>query len=639
MASLQTTKLDYAGVRTIPLLGEFIEGHGDSMVYFSATLREMVPGGLGVSRIIVVTDAAIYKIPQTASETGIFFNSRVPLSNLTQILVIDNAASPCVQFNGIKATTGEQTLFTLEISDAEKKKECMLTLCHLAPDLPILKKSRVDGRFYDVPFVEGLAPQPPPRSPPLTRADEARRFAQRDALRDANELMSGSVDPEKTVQYLLDPSFADDDTSVPEHICAPQDDGDTWAAANPAWDGGPATASVGAGGQHAAGGGGSVGVPQLHAPPPGYAEAPVVDYAFERQKTMLRHQLFDHDLTNLQLRASLSLLEDADGDGDACGAAPATQQAMLGRPSESGTPSVRSFATRRSQSEGPDDPEAQRRRFLMMQEEERQRAEQERERREVVAMLQELDSHMERTVVREAQKQAEVQHRIRARQVRSDRNLNQLRADYNNTRERQRELERQTKAQHKREREAFLRKMESAREALAVESGGTGGGGASAVAVVAPGTTTEKNLSKKTPVERRQEDTEDRRVKDRILLGVPLHEFYMKWRETGGLQQGEGWTPADSEAIVKKLTTTVERMQKVGERSDFVTRVKAIRGNIQRELNMVRGKESFPFRPDGPVCLEESLCSHTHKHTHRAASTRRFAHLSSAPAAGRATAS
>eukprot|EP00754_Rhynchopus_humris_P005507 Rhum_TRINITY_DN12743_c0_g2::Rhum_TRINITY_DN12743_c0_g2_i1::g.53783::m.53783 len=102
MASLQTTKLDYAGVRTIPLLGEFIEGHGDSMVYFSATLREMVPGGLGVSRIVVVTDAAIYKIPQTASETGIFFNSRIPLSNLTQILVIDNAASPCVQFNGIK---------------------------------------------------------------------------------------------------------------------------------------------------------------------------------------------------------------------------------------------------------------------------------------------------------------------------------------------------------------------------------------------------------------------------------------------------------------------------------------------------------------------------------------------------------
>ena len=580
MASLQTTHLDHVNVRSVPLLGEFIEGHGDAVVYFSAILREIVPGGITVNRIVIVTDAAVYKIPQTASETGIFFNSRVPLANITQVLVVETESS-CVQFNGMKAATGEQTLFSLEMSDPVQQRDCMLTLCHLLPDLPILKKKKVDGRYFDAPYVEGLSPERSP-SPPRTKGEEVRQRELQGYLQREGE---------KAVKYLLDGSALDtNSTSLPEHIRMPEQE----------------VGEVG---------GGGAAVDQTP-PNPQYSSSftgpPVppyvpVDYVFERRKQQLREHLFDHDLTNLQLRASLSLMED-EGE-DAAKGAPATQQvcqaikqtnvtplsfgnlrvfpanfrnttydtkkpqAMIGKRSEDGTPSLKSYMSKRSE----DDPEAQRRRHLLLQEEERKRQEKEKERLEVRSMLDNLESTMETTIMRESLRQQASHKRILARQNRNDYKLTNLREEYDRTRQRQREIERFTKERHHREREAFLRQMSNARQKMEQNSGQP--------------TTPKKSVSVKTPTPTNLADLEETRLrKDRIIFGTALHKDFVRWIKTGGLNGTGEWTVPDSEALVKGFVQLAARMKRNGERTDLITRVNTARGAVSREMDMLKSR-------------------------------------------------
>eukprot|EP01064_Diplonema_japonicum_P008760 TRINITY_DN16159_c0_g1_i2.p1 TRINITY_DN16159_c0_g1~~TRINITY_DN16159_c0_g1_i2.p1 ORF type:complete len:638 (+),score=156.76 TRINITY_DN16159_c0_g1_i2:40-1953(+) len=535
---LESTHLDYVGVHSVPLLEEFIEGHGDTTVYFSSNLRELVPGGLAVNRLVLLTDSAVYKVPQTASDTGIFFNSRTSLANLTQVLVIEDM-TPCVQVNGVRSSTGEQTLFTLQFSDEKKRREALLTLCHLLPDLPILRKKKIDGKFYDVPFVEALDQDyaRSPRSPPLTLNDEARR---QEAIRDGPPPPPLDGKNPRYIEFLLDGPH---DEALPNHIVAPARQQAQQQVPQLAFS--PNTRNM------------------ENTPHVQFTDVPI-DYNFEKQKTLLREQLFDHDLTNLNLRASLSLLSEEEQVSD-FKEGYQTQAGMLGRRSDDETISISasrscfSKSTRRSE----EDPEAQRRRYLQLQEEERQRQEKERMRREVEEMLYDLDSKMERAVAIETVRQQRTHERIQARQRKSDARLASARDEYRRTRERQLEIENATREKHKKEREELYKALQAR------------GHNTSTVPVATP----------VKPVERESEST---KLQDRILLGPHAHDEYCRWRQTGGLQEGQGaWSEADSKALLKMLSRTLSKMKKTGERGDYIRRVKTIDGNIKRELQMV----------------------------------------------------
>eukprot|EP01062_Namystynia_karyoxenos_P082406 TRINITY_DN9278_c0_g1_i1.p1 TRINITY_DN9278_c0_g1~~TRINITY_DN9278_c0_g1_i1.p1 ORF type:complete len:780 (+),score=262.49 TRINITY_DN9278_c0_g1_i1:106-2445(+) len=156
-APLRSTRLDALRLIDTPLLAAYLAGNGDRQVWFSLMVPEVLPsGGREAERLFAVTDAAVYKIPQTASDTGIFFSSRFPLVSLTQILVTEgtDGLQPKVQFNGLKVASGEQALFTLRFHSERKRKECLMVLCHLLPDLPVLRKRVLHGHLYDMPYVD-----------------------------------------------------------------------------------------------------------------------------------------------------------------------------------------------------------------------------------------------------------------------------------------------------------------------------------------------------------------------------------------------------------------------------------------------------------------------------------------------------
>eukprot|EP01060_Flectonema_neradi_P003321 TRINITY_DN12132_c0_g1_i2.p1 TRINITY_DN12132_c0_g1~~TRINITY_DN12132_c0_g1_i2.p1 ORF type:complete len:683 (+),score=112.18 TRINITY_DN12132_c0_g1_i2:109-2049(+) len=539
--ALQCAELDHVGVTSVPLLSEFIAGHGDSMVYFSFILNEVVPGGLIVSRTLVISDGAVYKIPQTASDTGIFFNSRYPLVNFTQILVVDDDS--VAQFNGFKITTGEQTLFTLQFPDEKVKRECLLTLCHLLPDLPIIRKKKIEGRYYDLPYVEGYVggvdlpvSSGSPNAPPLTKGEEKERL----------EFLEAVQNPEY-IEHLLDgPLHEEDDPShrqlspkAKKHSVQLQPFDFTQNRSTEAYSG-----------DH-------------------YVPDTPFDPTYERQKNMLRAQLFDHDITNLHLRANLSLLEDIEEEYGEKEEHMMTQNALFGKDSDAASayahsagPSLKSGFSRRSE----DDAEAQRRRYLLLQEEERLRQAKEKEKKEIEQMLSDLDSRMEVAVAQEEHKQRETQRRIKARQTKSDSRLTALRSEYRQTVQQQKRIEAETREKHAEQRENLFKEL--AKDA-AVQPIVSGDG--------------PQPLSTPHPVATNKNQ-------DRILLGNKVHDLYLMWRAAGGISESEGvWTPTESRDLIQKIEHVLRKMTQTGSSAAHVTRVRHILGNVQRELDMIQG--------------------------------------------------
>ena len=552
--TLHCAELDHVGIQSVPLLSEFIEGHGDTTVYFSLMLNEIVPGGLIVSRTLVVSDGAVYKIPQTASDTGIFFNSRYPLVNFTQILVVDSDS--VVQFNGFKIATGEQTLFTLQFPDEKVKRECLLTLCHLLPDLPIIRKKKIEGRYYDLPYVDGYTGgldlpmnSGSPNGPPITKGEEKERL----------EFLDSINNPDY-VEYLLDgPLYEGDNDPQPtspligkkQSFQIQPFDFTQKGTTEPS---------------------GNYSLPNTF-----------YDPTYEKQKNMLRAQLFDHDITNLHLRANLSLLEDEEEEFGKKEEQILSQNALFGKDSEAASayaqsigPSLKSAFSKRSE----DDVEAQRRRYLLLQEEERLRQAKEKEKKEIEQMLSDLDSRMEVAVAQEELKQRETHRRIKARQSKSDTRLTTLRSEYRHTVQQQKRIEAETREKHVEQRENLFRELMQDAAVQPIVSGD----GPQPLSTPHP-VTTSKN-------------------QDRILLGSKTHDLYLMWRAAGGIAESVGdWTPMESRDLVDKIESVLRKMIQIGASAAHVARVRQIHGNVQRELNMVMGSRDQKRTRVKSVCL------------------------------------
>ncbi|KAJ9464321.1 hypothetical protein DIPPA_02487 [Diplonema papillatum] len=559
---MRSTNLDYLDLRSIPLLSEFIEGHGDTTVYFSSVLRELVPGGLAVNRLVFVTELAFYKIPQTASDTGIFFNSRYPLENLTQVLVIDHDTTQGVQFNGVKPGTGERTLFTLQFTDEKRKAECMLTLAQLFPGLPILRKTGAGGKVHTMPFVDGLraARDPSPArhaEPPWVPPGAASTARQREGVRYLFDAASGPPPPP---QPAVDPQGMA--AAAPRQHAA-------------------ARGPLGAGDAgHRAAFGGGFGRKDA---PPARGRVPLgsdeVDYAFEMHKAYLRERLYDHDFTNAALRAALSLRADDGDDFAGAGGGAGTQagEHFASKKSEAATD-----ASATSTYTGTD-PESLQRRFLMEQEQERVNLEREREKREIEQMLAGLESGMERVVHREALRQEGTQRRIAQRQRRTDEKLKRLRDDYKQARVRQYEAEERTRQKHKKEREALYRSLSAARDRET-----------SALARLTHPTKSTAPPRKPFAEERQHDLTEAVRIRDRILVGGKTHDAYVQWRQSGGLVGSDkgaaAWAKSDSEGLARALVSVLKAMTDRGDKTEDVVRVRGMLGNVRRELDMVENR-------------------------------------------------
>ena len=171
---IKSMKLDALKISENTAMREILEGHEESVVHYSLVVTEEASGGMDVNRIFVITDATIYKFPKLALQTGISFEAVFPLINLTQLIVLEGSQQPFrVQFRGLKPATGERQLFTIRFNDETKMKECILLLCHLRPNLPIMKKKTIEGRQFDMSYIDPqlTKTRTPPTSTPQTAID------------------------------------------------------------------------------------------------------------------------------------------------------------------------------------------------------------------------------------------------------------------------------------------------------------------------------------------------------------------------------------------------------------------------------------------------------------------------------------
>ena len=126
---------------SIALVRDFIRSQGDRYVHFSAQCLE-IQGRVVIQRILVLTDRSLLRIPKTTMDTGIFFDCRLPLDGLTQVIVLegeDNSPRLELYTSGPKME-GNQLRCTLSFADGSIRKTLLLSLCIVSPQLPILQK-------------------------------------------------------------------------------------------------------------------------------------------------------------------------------------------------------------------------------------------------------------------------------------------------------------------------------------------------------------------------------------------------------------------------------------------------------------------------------------------------------------------
>jgi hypothetical protein len=143
------------------IVSDFIASHGDRTVHFSGEAYEMLHS-LPVKRYVVVSDVAVYRIAQTTVDTGIFFDCRLELDELTQLIALDVRPEPEKGVTGgaeVQVFTKSATLTsaprherssnvnlaaTLNFgSDTARRKAFLLAVCVVRPTLSILQKRNV----------------------------------------------------------------------------------------------------------------------------------------------------------------------------------------------------------------------------------------------------------------------------------------------------------------------------------------------------------------------------------------------------------------------------------------------------------------------------------------------------------------
>lgn len=133
------------------LLREHIASHGDRTLHFSAEVVEIIDA-TPTTRIVCVTDRALYKFPTSAVQSGLFFDARFPIEKLVQIVAVDNDDQ--LQGHGLQgldaqvyvsSDSGATILaFILNfLSFPARRKLFFLSLSMVKPNIPILLKKRV----------------------------------------------------------------------------------------------------------------------------------------------------------------------------------------------------------------------------------------------------------------------------------------------------------------------------------------------------------------------------------------------------------------------------------------------------------------------------------------------------------------
>lgn len=129
----------------------FLLSQGDRAVHFSCIALEYLNDAMPLKRIFIITDRALYRLPQSSLDTGIYFKCRTPLTAITQVITSDNENdSAMVQVLGkVESSNSSMSdeklqLFTIGFSnDVAIRKAMLLTICMVAPTICILQKRRV----------------------------------------------------------------------------------------------------------------------------------------------------------------------------------------------------------------------------------------------------------------------------------------------------------------------------------------------------------------------------------------------------------------------------------------------------------------------------------------------------------------
>lgn len=131
---------------SLQLLRSFLFTHGDTVVHFSCEAAE---SGLSnvVQRLIVLTNNSVFVIPKSAMETGIFFDCRIALETVAQVIVSDaeTEAAEASLLQRSTITNDAMVIKTLVFPNVSVRKTFLLSLCITRPSLPILQRRTLDS--------------------------------------------------------------------------------------------------------------------------------------------------------------------------------------------------------------------------------------------------------------------------------------------------------------------------------------------------------------------------------------------------------------------------------------------------------------------------------------------------------------
>lgn len=152
--------LNVVGSAEMTMVRDYLAVYGDEAVHFSSQGKEK-SGLAEVMRLFVLTDKALYRIPQTTLQTGVFFDCRIPLETIAQITVSEegsealvevfkflpaNAGSPNSLPNASPVHSAGKTALMMTASfgaDFSIRKALLLAVCVARPSTPIMHKKRI----------------------------------------------------------------------------------------------------------------------------------------------------------------------------------------------------------------------------------------------------------------------------------------------------------------------------------------------------------------------------------------------------------------------------------------------------------------------------------------------------------------
>ncbi len=147
------------------LVRQYIHSQNDRIVHFSAEVNEVL-GNLPIKRYVIVTENALYRIPHSTIDTGIFFDSRSSLDGITQVITQDAKLNESeldaqVQCYFGETTTKSVTAYAQSPTAAmtvqtnkpfctlsfgtlpSRRKAFLLALCAAHPTISILQKRHI----------------------------------------------------------------------------------------------------------------------------------------------------------------------------------------------------------------------------------------------------------------------------------------------------------------------------------------------------------------------------------------------------------------------------------------------------------------------------------------------------------------